>query len=210
MMLSGLLSFSLLTSGQCVVAVPSLSSLNPSFDLSLCRAKLENDGFQVSAHRHGYTYLKELLWHCKILHLNLCWNQVADLFYPVRYQSATWRLHWRQLWTFPQSRDTWFSTRLSSISYWHRYDLLITTYNEHISLNFSAALTLFCGFFHFSVSFKWTQRLSKLKQRRLETSSLLLLSLSQSANMLQFPQQRPNRAFDLIKHPCLSNSTSYI
>lgn len=149
MMLSGLLSFSLLTSGQCVVAVPSLSSLNPSFDLSLCRAKLENDGFQVSAHRHGYTYLKELLWHCKILHLNLCWNQVADLFYPVRYQSATWRLHWRQLWTFPQSRDTWFSTRLSSISYWHRYDLLITTYNEHISLNFSAALTLFCAFFSF-------------------------------------------------------------
>lgn len=72
MMLSGLLSFSLLTSGQCVVAVPSLSSLNPSFDLSLCRAKLENDGFQVSAHRHGYTYSKELLWHCKILHLNLC------------------------------------------------------------------------------------------------------------------------------------------
>ncbi|XP_010733668.2 transmembrane protein 268 [Larimichthys crocea] len=35
------------SNGQCVVAVPSLSSLNPSFDLSLCRAKLENDGFQI-------------------------------------------------------------------------------------------------------------------------------------------------------------------
>ncbi|TKS88391.1 Transmembrane protein 268 [Collichthys lucidus] len=35
------------SNGQCVVAVPSLSLLNPSFDLSLCRAKLENDGFQI-------------------------------------------------------------------------------------------------------------------------------------------------------------------
>lgn len=34
-------------SGQCVVSVPSCSALNPSFDLSLCRAKLESDGFQV-------------------------------------------------------------------------------------------------------------------------------------------------------------------
>ncbi|XP_037651115.1 transmembrane protein 268 isoform X1 [Sebastes umbrosus] len=35
------------TNGQCVVAMPSCSMLNPSFDLSLCRAKLENDGFQI-------------------------------------------------------------------------------------------------------------------------------------------------------------------
>nr|XP_046272865.1 transmembrane protein 268 isoform X2 [Scatophagus argus] len=35
------------SNGQCVVAVPSCSVLNPSFDLSLCRAKLENDGFQI-------------------------------------------------------------------------------------------------------------------------------------------------------------------
>ncbi|XP_059205873.1 transmembrane protein 268 [Centropristis striata] len=35
------------SNGQCVVAVPSYSALNPSFDLSLCRAKLENDGFQI-------------------------------------------------------------------------------------------------------------------------------------------------------------------
>ncbi|XP_034401753.1 transmembrane protein 268 [Cyclopterus lumpus] len=35
------------SNGQCVVAMPSCSLLNPSFDLSLCRAKLENDGFQI-------------------------------------------------------------------------------------------------------------------------------------------------------------------
>ncbi|XP_029298662.1 transmembrane protein 268 [Cottoperca gobio] len=35
------------SNGQCVVAMPSCSILNPSFDLSLCRAKLENDGFQI-------------------------------------------------------------------------------------------------------------------------------------------------------------------
>uniref|UniRef100_A0A3Q3X291 Transmembrane protein 268 n=1 Tax=Mola mola TaxID=94237 RepID=A0A3Q3X291_MOLML len=33
--------------GQCVLAMPSCSAMNPSFDLSLCRAKLENDGFQI-------------------------------------------------------------------------------------------------------------------------------------------------------------------
>nr|XP_020453084.1 transmembrane protein 268 [Monopterus albus] len=33
--------------GQCVLAVPSCSTLNPSFDLSLCRAKLEDEGFQI-------------------------------------------------------------------------------------------------------------------------------------------------------------------
>lgn len=38
-----------LISGQCVLAMPSSSALNPSFDLSLCRTKLENGGFQVSA-----------------------------------------------------------------------------------------------------------------------------------------------------------------
>ncbi|KAM9384657.1 transmembrane protein 268 isoform 4-T4 [Pholidichthys leucotaenia] len=32
---------------QCVVAVPSCSMLNPSFDLSLCRASLERKGFQI-------------------------------------------------------------------------------------------------------------------------------------------------------------------
>lgn len=33
--------------GQCVLAMPSSSPLNPTFDLSLCRNKLENSGFQV-------------------------------------------------------------------------------------------------------------------------------------------------------------------
>ncbi|XP_030004029.1 transmembrane protein 268 isoform X3 [Sphaeramia orbicularis] len=32
--------------GQCVLSVPTSSVLNPSFDLTLCRAKLERDGFQ--------------------------------------------------------------------------------------------------------------------------------------------------------------------
>lgn len=35
------------SNGQCVVAMSSCSMLNPSFDLSLCRAKLENNGFQI-------------------------------------------------------------------------------------------------------------------------------------------------------------------
>ncbi|XP_071356496.1 transmembrane protein 268 [Trachinotus anak] len=35
------------SNGQCVVSVPSCSALNPTFDLSLCRAKLDNDGFQI-------------------------------------------------------------------------------------------------------------------------------------------------------------------
>ncbi|XP_023135651.1 transmembrane protein 268 [Amphiprion ocellaris] len=35
------------SNGQCVVSIASFSSLNPSFDLSLCRAKLERDGFQI-------------------------------------------------------------------------------------------------------------------------------------------------------------------
>ncbi|XP_029022073.1 transmembrane protein 268 [Betta splendens] len=33
--------------GQCVLAMPSRSVLNPRFDLSQCRASLENEGFQV-------------------------------------------------------------------------------------------------------------------------------------------------------------------
>ncbi|KAM7373405.1 hypothetical protein PAMP_008256 [Pampus punctatissimus] len=35
------------SNGECVLAMPSSSLLNPSFDLSLCRAKLERDGFQI-------------------------------------------------------------------------------------------------------------------------------------------------------------------
>lgn len=35
------------SNGQCVLAVPSRSVLNPSFDLSMCRTKLERDGFQI-------------------------------------------------------------------------------------------------------------------------------------------------------------------
>ncbi|XP_041867811.1 transmembrane protein 268 [Melanotaenia boesemani] len=35
------------SNGQCVVAMPSSSALNPSFDLSLCRTKLERDGFEI-------------------------------------------------------------------------------------------------------------------------------------------------------------------
>ncbi|XP_029701316.1 transmembrane protein 268 isoform X2 [Takifugu rubripes] len=35
--------------GQCVLALPSLSALNPRFDLTLCRERLENDGFQIPA-----------------------------------------------------------------------------------------------------------------------------------------------------------------
>uniref|UniRef100_A0A8C7GB29 Transmembrane protein 268 n=1 Tax=Oncorhynchus kisutch TaxID=8019 RepID=A0A8C7GB29_ONCKI len=33
--------------GQCVLAVPTSSMLSPRFDLSLCRALLERDGFQI-------------------------------------------------------------------------------------------------------------------------------------------------------------------
>ncbi|XP_071230302.1 transmembrane protein 268-like isoform X2 [Salvelinus alpinus] len=33
--------------GQCVLAVPTSSMLSPKFDLSLCRALLERDGFQI-------------------------------------------------------------------------------------------------------------------------------------------------------------------
>ncbi|XP_029370687.1 transmembrane protein 268 [Echeneis naucrates] len=35
------------SNGQVVVSVRSSSALNPTFDLSLCRAKLENDGFRI-------------------------------------------------------------------------------------------------------------------------------------------------------------------
>ncbi|KAM4630907.1 transmembrane protein 268 isoform 2-T3 [Polymixia lowei] len=35
------------SNGQCVLAVPSCSILNPSFDLLLCRSLLEKDGFQI-------------------------------------------------------------------------------------------------------------------------------------------------------------------
>ncbi|XP_017276717.1 transmembrane protein 268 [Kryptolebias marmoratus] len=37
------------TNGQCVMAVPSASAFNPTFDLSLCRTKLERKGFEVPA-----------------------------------------------------------------------------------------------------------------------------------------------------------------
>lgn len=37
--------------GQCVLALPSSSPLNPTFDLSVCRNKLENCGFQVAQRR---------------------------------------------------------------------------------------------------------------------------------------------------------------
>ncbi|XP_035039336.2 transmembrane protein 268 isoform X1 [Hippoglossus stenolepis] len=35
------------SNGQCVLSMSSCSTLNPSFDLSQCRAKLENNGFQI-------------------------------------------------------------------------------------------------------------------------------------------------------------------
>ncbi|KAF7662115.1 hypothetical protein LDENG_00245780 [Lucifuga dentata] len=35
------------SNGQCVLTLPSFSMLNPSFDLSLCCAKLEMNGFQI-------------------------------------------------------------------------------------------------------------------------------------------------------------------
>ncbi|XP_061674905.1 transmembrane protein 268 isoform X2 [Syngnathoides biaculeatus] len=36
-----------LANGQCVVAIPSYSLINPSFDLSLCITELERSGFQI-------------------------------------------------------------------------------------------------------------------------------------------------------------------
>ncbi|KPP64996.1 hypothetical protein Z043_116609 [Scleropages formosus] len=36
-----------LSAGQCVLAVPSTSKLSPRFDVSLCRALLGRDGFQI-------------------------------------------------------------------------------------------------------------------------------------------------------------------
>uniref|UniRef100_A0A3Q2P6F1 Transmembrane protein 268 n=1 Tax=Fundulus heteroclitus TaxID=8078 RepID=A0A3Q2P6F1_FUNHE len=35
------------TNGQCVAAIQTSSMFNPRFDLSLCRAKLERDGFEI-------------------------------------------------------------------------------------------------------------------------------------------------------------------
>ncbi|KAK2830567.1 hypothetical protein Q5P01_018498 [Channa striata] len=35
------------SNGQCVLALPACSVINPKFDLSLCRAKLESEGFQI-------------------------------------------------------------------------------------------------------------------------------------------------------------------
>ncbi|XP_019964176.2 transmembrane protein 268 [Paralichthys olivaceus] len=35
------------SNGQCVLSVSSCSTLNPRFDLSQCRARLESDGFQI-------------------------------------------------------------------------------------------------------------------------------------------------------------------
>ncbi|XP_015232412.1 PREDICTED: transmembrane protein C9orf91 homolog isoform X1 [Cyprinodon variegatus] len=35
------------TNGQCVAAIPTRSMFNPRFDLSLCRAKLERNGFEI-------------------------------------------------------------------------------------------------------------------------------------------------------------------
>ncbi|XP_024154334.1 transmembrane protein 268 [Oryzias melastigma] len=37
------------SNGQCVVVMPSCSTFSPSFDLSSCRAKLAQDGFQIPA-----------------------------------------------------------------------------------------------------------------------------------------------------------------
>ncbi|XP_047239618.1 transmembrane protein 268 [Girardinichthys multiradiatus] len=37
------------TNGQCVAAIPTSSTFRPRFDLSLCRAKLERNGFRVPA-----------------------------------------------------------------------------------------------------------------------------------------------------------------
>ncbi|KAM4549827.1 transmembrane protein 268 isoform 1-T1 [Fundulus diaphanus] len=37
------------TNGQCVAAIPTSSMFNPHFDLSLCHAKLERDGFEIPA-----------------------------------------------------------------------------------------------------------------------------------------------------------------
>ncbi|KAM4724663.1 transmembrane protein 268 isoform 1-T2 [Anableps anableps] len=35
------------TNGQCVATIPTSSTFNPRFDLSLCRAKLEREGFEI-------------------------------------------------------------------------------------------------------------------------------------------------------------------
>ncbi|XP_054879651.1 transmembrane protein 268 [Poeciliopsis prolifica] len=35
------------TNGQCVAAIPTSSTLNPRFDLDLCRSKLEQEGFEI-------------------------------------------------------------------------------------------------------------------------------------------------------------------
>ncbi|CAJ1083228.1 transmembrane protein 268 isoform X2 [Xyrichtys novacula] len=35
------------SNGQCVLALPTSSTVNPTFDLSQCRAKLEDDGFEI-------------------------------------------------------------------------------------------------------------------------------------------------------------------
>ncbi|XP_005796548.1 transmembrane protein 268 [Xiphophorus maculatus] len=35
------------TNGQCIAAIPTSSTLNPRFDLDLCRSKLEQEGFEI-------------------------------------------------------------------------------------------------------------------------------------------------------------------
>lgn len=102
-----------LISGQCVLALPSSSPLNPTFDLSLCRNKLEDCGFQV-AQAQAHVTRRQLLRPPKSMStlVPLC---------LVRCRSATWRSHWRLPWMFPLSGGSWFSTRPCSISSWHRY-----------------------------------------------------------------------------------------
>lgn len=109
-----------LVSGQCVLAMPSSSALNPTFDLSLCRTKLENGGFQVSART------PRMRTSTRTSPATSCGTDKSRHFFTfplcpvVRSLSETWRSPWPQLWMFRLSGDTWFSTRLCSISSWRR------------------------------------------------------------------------------------------
>lgn len=99
-------------SGQCVLTMRSFSALNPSFDLSLCRARLESNGFQVS----GCNYIPINCYAANGEHIIILFS---------RSPSRTWRSHWRPLWMFQPSGVTWFSTRLCSILFWRQYVCLV-------------------------------------------------------------------------------------
>lgn len=80
----------------------------------ICLSAVPNWRMMASRSAHTLTtcYTAKFIYLYQCLTLLIC---LFNAFCHVRFQSVTWRLHWRQLWTSRQSGDTWFSTQLSSI-----------------------------------------------------------------------------------------------